>query len=528
MQDALSTAPGSRPPFRPLDVHDGASHRGALSLDCDVVVVGSGAGGATVATELALAGQRVIVLEEGEHVPADELGAMTQSQSIRHVWREGAMTAALGVLGAPTINVTMGKCVGGSSVLTGGVCFRVPDPVLSSWSRANGLADFSPEGMDPYYSHVERAMSVEEVPLSMRSRSTELFAEGAARLGQPLKPMRRNTVGCDGCGRCNFGCPHMAKMSVDLSYLPRAIAAGAEVWSRCLVEKVTIRGGRAVGVEGRLLNGRDGRRGDRLTVRAKRVVVACGGIHTPVLLQASGLGGVGSQVGKNLALHPGFRVFARFDEDVRGWSGSMQSAYSDAHEHDDVLLNSLFVPASIIVATMPGAGPELMARADQVANIAVFGAQIHDEGGGVVWRNPFGREPLTLYRCTERDHRAMRIGIRALAETFLAAGAKELFLPVLGSHGMTPDEVRRFDLDRVPGAKLECSSQHPMGTCRMGRSAAESAVDPYGKSWDVDELYVADASILPSSLGVNPQLTVMALATRIAWHLRDLPVSRFH
>ena len=239
---ALSTAPGSRPPFRPLDVHDGAAHRGALSLDCDVVVVGSGAGGATIATELALAGQRVIVLEEGDHVPGDELGAMTQSQSLRHVWREGAMSAALGVLGAPTINVTMGKCVGGSSVLTGGVCFRVPDPVLSSWSRANGLADFSPVGMDPYYSHVERAMFVEEVPLSMRSRSTELFAEGAARLGQPLKPMRRNTVGCDGCGRCNFGCPHMAKMSVDLSYLPRAIAAGADVWSRCLVEKVTIRG----------------------------------------------------------------------------------------------------------------------------------------------------------------------------------------------------------------------------------------------------------------------------------------------
>lgn len=512
-------------PYRALEVNAGGAHRGDLELDCDVVIVGSGAGGATVATELALAGQRVIVLEEGRNVPADEHGAMRQSESLRHVWREGGMTAAFGLGGAPTVNVTMGRCIGGSSVVTGGVCFRVPEPVLAEWSRGMGLADLSPERLDAYYTHVERAMHVEEVPLSMRSRSTQLFAEGAAKLGYEVQPMRRNTQGCNGCGRCNFGCPHMAKLSVDLSYLPRAIAAGAEVWSECLVERVTIRGDRAVGVTGRLLNGRDGRRSGRLRVHAKRVVVACGGIHTPVLLQASGLGGLGSQVGRNLALHPGFRLFARFDEEVRGWAGAMQSAYSDAHEHDDFLLNSLFVPASVIAATMPGAGPALVARSEQVPHIAIFGAQIHDEGGGVVYRNPFGREPIVLYRCSDRDHHAMRRAIRVLGDTFLAAGAKEIFIPVLGMHGLTPDQFRAFDLDAVPGVRLECASQHPLSSCRMGVSAADSAVDPFGQSWDVKELFVADASILPSSLGVNPQLTVMAMATRIAWHLRERPLA---
>lgn len=508
-------------PFTPLEVHDGRAHAGDLELDCDVVVVGSGAGGATVATELALAGQRVIVLEEGRHVPADEYGAMRQSESLRHVWREGGMTAALGIGGAPTVNVMMGKVVGGSSVCTGGVCFRVPDFVLDEWSREMGIPGMTADALDPYYRHVEEAIHVEEVPVSMRSRSTQLFAEGAAKLGRPVKSMRRNTRGCDGCGRCNFGCPHVAKLSVDVSYLPRAIAAGAEVWSRCLVERVTIRHGRAVGVEGRLLNGPRGGKGSRLRVRAKRVVVACGGIHTPVLLQASGLGGIGSHVGKHLTLHPGFRVYARFDEKVRGWAGAMQSAYSDALEHEGITMNSLFVPASVIAATMPGAGPRHVELAQQVGHIAMFGAMVHDEGGGVVWRNPLGREPLVLYRCTAKDRAAFWKGIRAVAETFLEAGAKELFLPILGGEGLTPDQFRAMELERIPMTRLECASQHPLGTARMGTSAAEGAVDPWGESWDVKELFVADASILPSSLGVNPQLTVMMMATRIAWHLRE-------
>jgi len=504
-----------------LSVHDACEALGPLSLECDVVVVGSGAGGATVATELALAGQRVIVLEEGRHVPALEHGAMRQSESLRHVWREGGLTAAFGIGGAPTVNVTMGRGVGGSSVVTGGVCFRVPEHVLEGWARTMRLSDLTPEGLDRYYTHVERALHVEEVPLSMRSRSTELFADGAAALGYPLEPMRRNTQGCDGCGRCNFGCPHAAKLSVDLSYLPRAIAAGAEVWTHCLVDRVQIRDGRAVGVEGRVLRSPSDRRGAKLVVRAKRVVVACGGIHTPVLLQASGLGGPGSHVGRHLALHPGFRLFARFDETVRGWSGAMQSAYSLHFDPQGFLLNSVFIPPSVIAATMPGAGPRHVEAASRLPELAMFGAQIHDEGGGVVWRNPFGREPLILYRCTPHDHHAMRRAIRVLGETFLAAGAKEIFAPVLGLHGLDPDAFRRFDFDRVPGHRIECGSQHPLGTCRMGASAAESAVDGYGESWDVKELFVADASILPSSLGVNPQLTVMAMATRIAWHLRE-------
>lgn len=507
-------------------IFDARVHGARFELDADVVVVGSGAGGATVATELALAGKRVVVLEEGREVPAREHGAMRQSESLRHVWREGGMTAALGLFGAPTINVTMGRVVGGSSVVTGGVCFRVPESVLRVWAREMGLSDFTPDKLDRYYAHVEKAMHVEEVPISMRSRSTALFCEGAAKLGIPVHPIRRNTRGCDGCGRCNFGCPHAAKLSVDLSYLPRAIAAGARVFTHCLVDRVTMRHGRAVGVEGRVLSSPIGRAQGRFRVRARRVVIACGGIHTPVLLRASGLASVGSHVGRHLTLHPGFRVYARFSSPVRGWQGALQSAFVDHFEHEGVTLMSLFVPASVIAATMPHAGPAHARLAERVSHVAMFGALVHDDGGGSVHRSPFGREPWVFYRCSARDHARIRFGIRKLAEIFFAAGAEEVFLPILGSEGLDADAFRRFDLDRVPSTRLEAASQHPLGTCRMSRLASDGVVDPWGKVWDVEGLYVADGSILPSSLGVNPQLTIMMVATRIAWRLAEENLAR--
>jgi len=496
-------------------------------LECDVVVVGSGAGGAVVATELALAGQDVIVLEEGPQISAEAHGAMRQTESLRHVWRESGMSAAIGVGGAPTVNVTMARVLGGSSTITGGVCFRTPEPVLDAWAKEMARVSGHTHGLDarglePCFAHVEREIHVEEVPLSMRSRSTELFAEGARLRGHELTPTRRNTRGCNGCGRCNFGCPHQAKLSVDIAYLPRAVQAGARLYSDCLVDRITIEHGRATGVTGSTLDG-EGRKRRKLSVRAKRVVAACGGMHTPVLLQASGIGGIGSLVGRGLTLHPGCRVFARFDHPVRGWQGALQSAYSDKLWDQGVLMMSLFVPASVIAAQLPGVGPEHSRLASQVANIAMFGVMVHDEGGGIVQRNPFGREPFSFYRWSAHDKRAMFIGLREAGETFFAAGAKEIFLPFLGLPGMNADAFRKIAWEDIPTSRLECASQHPLGSCRMGPSAASSVVDPYGQSWDVRELYLADGSVIPSSLGVNPQVTIMAMATRIAWHLREYP-----
>ena len=221
--------------------------------------MGSGAGGAVVARELARAGRSVIVVEEGDWVKPAEYGKLTPVQTMRRCWREAGLSAAVALGETPFISVLQGRCVGGSSVLTGGVCFRIPDEVLHHWSRDLGLTTMTPEGVDAHFRAVEEAVHVETVPDAMRSRSTELFVEGAAKLGIPMKSIRRNTQGCRGESRCNFGCPHGAKMSVDFSYLPDACDSGALIVSDALVERVDVTGGVARGVRGRFLD-EDGQR----------------------------------------------------------------------------------------------------------------------------------------------------------------------------------------------------------------------------------------------------------------------------
>lgn len=496
-----------------------------VTIDCDTVVVGSGAGGAVVATHLAEAGERVVILEEGPHLPTLDHGSLRQSESLRHVWSDAGMTLAWGLGGGPSINVTTGRAIGGSSILTGGVCFRIPDHVLDGWSKELGLTELSPSGMESFFDTVERDVHVEEVPASMRSRGTRLFGEGAAMHGAQLKPMRRNTRGCDGCGRCNFGCPHGAKMSVDISYLPRAIAAGATIWSDCAVKSVKMDGRRAVGVEARLLDGPRGRARSRLSVRSKRVVLAAGAMHTPRLLRRSGIARGLPALGKNLTLHPSFRVMARFDEPVRSWEGSLQSAYVDHYEKDEgILFNSLSIPNGVLAATMPGFGKRYWSRARDVAHLAIFGGMIHDDAGGRVFNGPLGH-PILTYDMSRRDKARIPRLLRLMGEFFFAAGAREVVLPVFGSAPVDADGLRNFPLEKVPGSKIECSSQHPLGSCQMGSSRDHSVVDQNGKVWGTDNLHVACGSIMPTSLGVNPQLAIMSMATRIAFKLREQKLS---
>ena len=509
--------------------------RSLLELDTDVVIVGSGASGAVLAAELAEAGQRVLILEEGLHLSPAELGRMRPSQTIRKAWREGGMSFAFPIGDTPAINMMVGKCVGGSSVMTGGVCFRTPDEVLHEWVEDHGLTDLSPEKMAPYFEDVEQRSHVEVVPHEMRSRSTVLYGEGAEMLGYCLQPNQRNTKDCNGCSRCNFGCPHGAKWSVDLTYLPRAVAAGASVIAQCLVERVLLSGEQAIGVEGRLLDKKD-RKQRRFRVLARRVILACGGMHTPRLLMDSGLSEGLPSVGRNMTLHPSFRVMARFDEPVRGWRGALQSAHSDAFSRDRITLMSVFVPTGVLTATLPGIGPEHQRHAEMVPHLAVFGGMIHDDAGGQVHARSSllslggllaKREPICTYKMSRRDRHAVSKLLRILGETFFAAGAREIFLPILGGlasgvhGGLTPDALRSLDLDQIPASQLESASQHPLGTCRMGTAKDHSVVDDTGKVWGLRELYVVDASILPTSLGVNPQISVMAMATRLAHQLRE-------
>lgn len=501
----------------------GRELKGAQRLSADVVIVGSGASGAVVAATLSAAGQRVIVLEEGPYIRAIDHAAMRPSQSMRNAWREGGMSAALGLGQTPVINVTMGRAVGGSSMLTGGVCFRVPGSVTHTWVEERGLKNLSEEGLAPWFEQIEERVHVTTVPEDMRSKSTTLWGEGAEKMGGSLKPNRRNMKGCTGCSQCNFGCPEGAKLSVDMTFLPDALNDGATVISDCLVEGLIIQGGRAAGVRGRLLNGPDQKSGDRIEISAKRVVLAAGAAHTPMLMQKSGLGKRSKHLGRNMTLHPSFRMIARFDEPVDGWKGAMQSAHSDSWEKEGLTLMSVYVPPSVVMSGLPGFGRGFAERAQGLRNLAMFGGMIHDDGGGRVLRIP-GREPLMLYRMSRQDRARLPNLIRVLGEAYLEAGARELFLPILGHDSVTPDEFRKLDLESISPKRFECSSQHPLGTTRMGSEARNSVVNEDGQVWELDELYVVDGGVLPTSLGVNPQLSIMTMALRLAHGMLDRPL----
>lgn len=503
---------------RGLRVLRGREQPARLELAADVVVVGSGAGGAVVASQLARAGLSVIVLEEGDWVRPSEYGSATPMGTLRRCWREAGLSAAVGLGETPFISVLQGKCVGGSSVLTGGVCFRIPEEVLHEWSHDLHLAGMTPEGMDRHFRAVEDVVHVETVPEAMRSRSTELFVEGAARMGIPMKSMRRNTSGCRGVSRCNFGCPHGAKLSVDVSYLPDACARGALVVTDALVERVDVTGGVARGVRGRLLDA-NGAKGAPLEVRARLVVVACGSLHTPLLLQASGL--ESPHVGRHMTLHPGFRVGAIFDEQVDGWDGALQSVYSDHFASEGITLVGVHPPPSILSAAFPGVGPHHRTHVHKMPNLAVFGGMIHDQGGGRV-RRWLGREPLVTYRMAPGDAPRLLRAIEIVARMGFAAGAREIAMPIFGID--TLKSVRELD-DLVAHPphmrRVECTAYHPLGTAKMSVDPRAGVVKETGESWQVDNLFVADGSVLPTSIGVNSQLPIMSVAHKIAAGIAD-------
>src|SRR6478672_3026770 len=253
--------------------------RGDFIVDCDVVVVGSGAGGGAIAAELAEGGRSVVVLEEGGHYTSKDFGLHAPTM-IKKLYRN-AGTAV--IRGTPNIIFSEGRCVGGSTVINGGMSWRTPEKVLKRWQWEHGLTNFSAEALDPFFTKVEQRVSVGPQDPESVGRDAELMIEGANKLGYRWIPAMRSQKHCAGSNNCAFGCPTDAKQSVLVTYVPRTLAAGGHLFSGCRVEKILTDGQRATGVVARMRHPETGRRGPRVTVRAKVVVLACGAIQTPAL-----------------------------------------------------------------------------------------------------------------------------------------------------------------------------------------------------------------------------------------------------
>jgi choline dehydrogenase-like flavoprotein len=484
--------------------------------DADVVVIGSGAGGATVAKELAESGLSVVVLEEGGYFTRKDFTGPPWER-LQRFYRANGSTIALGV---PTIPLPLGKAVGGTTLINSGTCFRTPDRVLNAWGDRYGIEAIDPETMRPFFDRVERILHVKPVPEELLGENARVFRRGVQALGLHGEPIRRNIDGCRGCGVCAFGCPSDAKQATHISYLPRAQKHGASIYVHTRAESILVEGGRARGVTASLLDPSTGEPRARLTVNAKIVVVAAGAIHSPALLQRNGLANRSGELGKNLRIHPAAGIGAWMPQDVFSWRGTLQPFYvDDWHESHDLMIEVTSSVPGIGAGTMPGSGmftKELIGQSSKLASAGVF---VSDTSSGRV--RAMGRgEPVVTYRLNKIDTRKLVRGMTHVAEIFFAAGAGAVYTGIPGKHFVQSTK----DLEDVkeeavrPGA-LRLTAFHPVGTARMGGDASTSVVGPWGEAHDVAGLFVADGSVLPGCPTVNPQVTIMGFATRTADHI---------
>jgi len=494
----------------PRNVFTRRDHHGDSVLDADVVVIGSGAGGATMAAELAEAGFDVIVLEEGSYYQTRDFTADT-SAMVRQLYRDGGVTMAIG---NPPILYQEGRAVGGSTVINGGMSWRTPDKVLARWDHEIGLAGIARE-LEPYFERVERRIHVATMDREVIGNDNLLLKKGADAKGWKVIDNLRNQAHCAGSNRCAFGCPTGAKQSALVSYIPRALHYGARVYADVHVEHITRQGARATGVIGRVAGS-----GHRITVRAKLVVAACGAIHTPSLLVRSGFRSPSGQLGHNLSMHPNVKVVAIFDEDVTGWKGTHQAFQVREFQDQGLLFAAVNLPPSLLAMSFPHRGAalgELMAQYDRMV---LAGMLCEDTATGRV-RTIKGR-PQAFYQLAAADAANLKRGTVLLSELLFAAGAKRIFMPFHNSaelHG--PDEARAL-LDRdIPASGWEVVTVHMMGTARMGNDRSAAVTSAFGMVHDTERLMVADASLFPTPIGVNPMETIMALSTRAAGYVID-------
>jgi choline dehydrogenase-like flavoprotein len=294
-----------------------------------------------------------------------------------------------------------------------------------------------------------------------------------------------------------------------VSYVPLALRAGAELYTDARVTRIILEGGRAVGIDAQSSSGR------RVSVRARAVVVACGTLLTPVLLMRNGLGNASGQLGRNLSIHPAVGCMAEMSERIESWNGVPQGYSIDEFADEGILMEGVATPLEYAASAVSQIGPRLIELAEGYDRVASFGMMVSDTSRGRV-RLVRDRAVVT-YHLNDGDVARLCRGIERLATIFFAAGAHTVITPVHGFEDIrSPDELDRFRAARIQASDLTLSAHHPLGTTAIGRDPRSSVIDPEHQVHDVPGLYVIDGSSVPSSLGVNPQVTIMALATRAA------------
>ena len=477
-----------------------------LTLTVDAVIVGAGPGGGSTARVLSEGGLDVLVLEEG---PSASRFRPNYPHTARfHMQESGAMVAR----GKAMMPIAAGRGVGGGTLINSALSFRAPDAILDGWAELLSTPGLSSAAMKLIYDEVAAIIGVGVTPDAVAGENNRMIVRGINKLGFDGGLAPRSTPGCTGCGVCYFGCPTRGKASADLTFFPRAVDAGCRIQAEVRINEVLTERGRAVGVRGFAIHPETRERGGVVTVFAKRIILSAGGIGTPRLLWTTGLGRSLGPVGEGLHVHPGSTVIAECDHQVEMWKGATQGAYCHHPDLPGVLPHTFSAPPEACLIAAGFVGPRWQEGLALLPNLCGMLVMVSDKGTGRVRAFPDGRADLT-YEFAPEDITRIRRGLVEVARVLQAGGAGRLYVPI---HGVpptdTPEQLEAALSDRDI-ADFTLYAAHPMSTCRMHTDPEKGVIGPDGQAHNLPGLYISDASVFPSSLGVNPQLTTMAMGT---------------
>ncbi|ERS09492.1 GMC family oxidoreductase [Alloalcanivorax xenomutans] len=498
------------------------------TLEADVIIVGTGAGGGVSAEVLTEHGLKVILLEAGQLRSSDDF-ILDEGKAYHDLYQEGAMRATKDA----GMTILQGRTVGGTTVVNWTSSFRTPRQTLDYWRDRFGVSDLDREALNPWFDRMEQRLNISKWAMPPNANNA-VIKKGCEKLGWHWGIIPRNVSGCWNIGYCGMGCPTDAKQSMLVTTLPAAMKKGATLLYSTRAERLLMEGDQVVGVEARPLNQAKEPTGATLTLKARAVVVSGGGIQSPALLLRSEAPDPEKRIGKRTFLHPTSFTFGRYQEEVAPYYGAPQSLYSDefifkygVDGPGGYKLEMMPLHPGLASALIGGIGEQARQQITGLPHLAASIALVRDgfhdnsEGGSVELRD--NGEPVLDYPVNGYLLEAVKRSHLTQVEMQFAAGAKA----VRPGHSHAPyyrnwDEARQ-GIETLEYAPFITSlgSAHVMGGCAMGDDEKHCLVNHDGSYKYLDNLYVIDGSVFPTSLGVNPQLSIYAISARNATALAE-------
>jgi choline dehydrogenase-like flavoprotein len=502
-----------------------------LTLEADVVIAGTGAGGGFAAETLANAGLKVVLLETGGHYTSATF-SQNEGVAMPMLYQQAAAQRTKD----QAIAIYQGQAVGGSTVVNWTSSFRTPPETLQHWAAVHGVKQIDTVAMTPYFEAVEQRLNIHEWTEAPPNENNSALARGCQALGLEHHTMRRNVRNCGNTGLCGLGCPLDAKQSMLITTIPAALDKGGVLVYRARAETVIHDGRKASGIVAHALDGKSVRKtGRTITVKARHVIVAAGAIRSPGLLLRSKVPNPSGLLGKRTFLHPVCAVVGVMPDAVNGYKGAPQSIYSDAllwpsdgsigYKLEVTPLQPLFALVNFD-KSFGAAHAALMKRfLNMHSEIALMrdGFDERSPGGTIELRDVpgYGQAEVIDYPLTDYVLDGFRRSMDTMMQIQFAAGASYV-LPwhLRGTPLRSLAAARRWlATASFAGGEMMYGSAHVMGGCQMGDDPRTSVVDSYGSHHQIEGLSVFDGSIFPTSIGANPQVSVYSFSLRNSTHL---------